>query len=314
MSDGLVRLTREYAERQLRSGRFFWIDLYRPTADEFAVLSDVFHFHPVAIENSQQFGQRPKFEDYDDFVFLVVYGAATDEDRLVEVHCFYSQRFLVTVHVDVVTALDDVRRRYDSDEQPVDDGSLLLYRIVDALVDSFVPVLADFDDRLDDLADKILVKGGGGQQKQIFAMKRQLVRVRKVVVPERDVFASLIGGGAGLPGMTHEAQRYFRAIEDHLVRLSDQLDAYRDLLTNATQAFLSAASNQQNFVMRQLTVISTIFLPLTFVTGFFGQNFGWMVDRIGEWPSFVILGVGVEVVAVAATVVLLRRRGLSPDT
>jgi magnesium transporter len=314
MSDGRIRLTREYAERQLRSGRFFWIDLYRPTADEFAVLRDVFHFHPVAIENSQQFGQRPKLEDYDDFVFLVVYGAATDEDRVVEVHCFYSQRFLVTVHVDPVSALDDVRRHYDPDENPVDEGALLLYRIVDALVDSFFPVLADFDDRLDDLADKILLNGGGGQLKQIFAMKRQLVRIRKVVLPERDVFASLIGGGADLPGMTHDAQRYFRAIEDHLVRLSDQVDTYRDLLTNATQAFLSAASNQQNVIMRQLTVISTIFLPLTFVTGFFGQNFGWMVDKIGEWPSFVILGIGVEVVAVAVTVVLLRRRGLSPDT
>jgi magnesium transporter len=314
MSDGKVRLTREIAERQLRRGKFFWIDLHRPTADEFAVLGDVFRFHPVAIENSKQFGQRPKLEDYDDFVFLVVYGAVTDEDRIVEVHCFYSERFLVTVHVDPVSALDDVRRRYDSGEKPTHDAGLLLYRIVDTLVDSFFPVLAEFDDRFDNLADKILLNTGGGRQQEIFAMKRQLARIRKVVVPQREVFASVTGGDADLPGMTREAQRYFRAIHDHLVRLSDQVESYRELLTSAMQAFLSTVSNQQNVVMKQLTVISTIFLPLTFVTGFFGQNFGWMVDRIGGWPAFVLLGIGAELVAVAMMVVLFKRRGWSSDT
>jgi magnesium transporter len=306
---GELHLSRESAEQLLASGSFFWIDLYQPTESDFTVLRDVFQFHPLALEDSEHFGQRAKLDDYDDFVFLVVYGAVPDEDRLVEVHCFYSERFLVTVHRDEAPAFTEVRRRYQKRKAPVDDPGLLLYRIIDGLVDSFFPILADFDDRIDELENQTFLHASDEQLREIFAMKRLLVGMRKAVTPERDMFASLMGGVAELPGMTEEDERYFRDIYDHLIRISDLIDTYRDLLTSSMDVFLSTVSNRLNVVMKQLAVIATIFLPLTFITGFFGQNFGWMVRHIGGWPVFFGLGIGLEIATVVFLMTFFRRRG-----
>ena len=117
-------------------------------------------------------------------------------------------------------------------------------------------------------------------------MKRLLVGMRKAVTPQRDMFASLGGGVTELPGMSAEDERYFRDIYDHLIRISDLIDTYRDLLTSSMDVYLSTVSNRLNSVMKQLTIMATVFLPLTFITGFFGQNFGWMVGHIGgPWSS-----------------------------
>jgi magnesium transporter len=306
---GELHLTRENVEGLLADERFFWIDLHQPTDADFAVLRDVFRFHPLAIEDSEQFGQRAKLDDYDDFVFLVVYGAVPDEDRLVEVHCFYSEHFLVTVHRDDAPAFAEVRRRYEKRKEPIEKPSLLLYRIIDGLVDSFFPILADFDDRIDELEDQTFLHASDAQLQEIFAMKRLLVGMRKAITPQRDMFASLMGGVAELPGMTSEDERYFRDIYDHLIRISDLIDTYRDLLTSSMDVFLSTVSNRLNVVMKQLAVIATIFLPLTFITGFFGQNFGWLVRNIGGWPAFVGLGIGTEIAAVAILMAFFKRRG-----
>jgi magnesium transporter len=306
---GELRLSRDNVERLLASGGFFWIDLPRPTVEDFGVLRDVFQFHPLALEDSEDFGQRAKLDDYDDFVFLVVYGAVPDDDRLVEVHCFYSERFLITVHRDEAPAFTEVRHRYQMRGAPIDDPALLLYRIIDALVDSFFPILADFDDRIDELENQTFLHASDEQLQEIFAMKRLLVGMRKAVAPQRDLFAGLMGGAVTLPGMTTEVERHFRDIYDHLIRISDLIDTYRDLLTSSMDVFLSTVSNRLNIVMKQLAVIATIFLPLTFITGFFGQNFGWLVRNIGGWPAFVGLGIGTEIVAVAILVTFFKRRG-----
>jgi magnesium transporter len=301
--------TRETAESLLSGGRFFWLDLPQPTQADFEVLRDVFKFHPLALEDSEQFGQRPKLDEYDDFVLLVVYGAVPDEDRLVEVHCFYSERYLLTVHRDDAPAFVEVRRRYQKRNKPVENPALLLYRIIDGLVDSFFPILADFDDRIDEVEEAIFRKASDEQLREIYQMKRLIVGMRKAVTPQRDMFASLMGGVAELPGMTEEDERYFRDIYDHLIRISDLIDTYRDLLTGAMDVFLSTASNRLNVVTKQLAVIATIFLPLSFITGFFGQNFGWMVRYIGSWPVFLGLGIGSELVALAVLLAFFKRRG-----
>jgi magnesium transporter len=308
---GDLHLTQENVQRLLESGEFFWLDLHQPTQEDFAVLRDTFGFHPLALEDSAHFGQRPKLEDYDDFVFLVLYGAVPDEDRLVEVHCFYSERFLVTVHRDEAPAFTAVRNRYQKRKAPIDDPGRLLYRIVDALVDSFFPILEDFDDRIDRLEDETFLHASDAQLQEIFAMKRLLVGMRKAVTPQRDLFASLLGGGGltDLPGMGAEDERYFRDIYDHLIRISDLIDTYRDLLTSSMDVFLSTVSNRLNVVMKQLAIIATIFLPLTFITGFFGQNFGWLVLHVRGWEQFLIFGIGLELVAVALLVAYFKRRG-----
>jgi magnesium transporter len=306
---GELHLSRDNLQRLLGSGSFFWIDLPQPVQEDFAILRDVFGFHPLALEDSEHFGQRAKLDDYDDFVFLVVYGAAPDEDRLVEVHCFYSERFLITVHRDDAPAFSLLRDRYQKRKGSMEGSALLLYRIIDALVDSFFPILADFDDRIDELENQTFLHASDAQLQEIFAMKRLLVGMRKAVTPQRDLFAGLMGGVSELPGMTTEAERHFRDVYDHLIRISDLIDTYRDLLTSSMDVFLSTVSNRLNVVMKQLAVIATVFLPLTFITGFFGQNFGWLVRNIAGWPAFVVLGIGTEIATVAILMTFFRRRG-----
>jgi magnesium transporter len=304
-----IRFDADAAGRLLADGGFFWLDLDQPSEADFGILREVFGFHPLAIEDSEQFDQRAKLDEYDDFVFVVVYGAAPDEDRLVEVHCFYSERFLVTIHRDDCPAFAEIRRRYQQRERPIERPSLLLYRVIDGLVDSFFPVLAAFDDRIDELEDAIFATADEKQLQEIFAMKRLLVGMRKGVSPQRDTFARLMGGIAELPGLDESDERYFRDVYDHLIRISDLLDSYRDLLTGAMDVYLSTVSNRLNTVMKQLTIIATVFLPLSWLTGFFGQNFGFMVEHIGRWQSFVGLGVGSELLVFVALLFFFKRRG-----
>jgi magnesium transporter len=303
-----MHFSREAVEKLLASGEFFWLDLYKPGTGDFEILREVFHFHPLAVEDSEHFSQRAKIDDYDDFVFIVVYGAVPDDDRLVEVHCFYSERFLVTVHLDDAPAFAEIRRRYQERKKGIDHPSLLLYRIIDGLVDSFFPILATFDDRIDELENAIFLKADDRQLQEIFGMKRLLVGMRKAITPQRDTFASLLGGIAELPGFDQEDERYFRDIYDHLIRISDLIDSYRDLLTGAMDVYLSTVSNRLNSVMKQLAVIATIFLPLSWLTGFFGQNFGFEVRHIAGWPAFVGLGIGLELMALAVLVIYFKRR------
>src|SRR5207302_8948375 len=155
--------------------------------------------------------------------------------------------------------------------------------------------------------DAIFVRADDTQLQEIFQLKRLLVGMRKAVSPQRETFARLMGGIAQLPGLTEEDERYFRDIYDHLIRISDLIDSYRDLLTGAMDVYLSTVSNRLNSVMKQLTIIATIFLPLTFITGFFGQNFDWMVGHIGSLPVFLGLGIGGELVAILALVAFFKR-------
>lgn len=304
-----VTADRETLERLEGREDFYWLDLHGPSAAELDLLGQVYGFHPLAVEDAKTFGQRPKLDPYDGYVFLAVYGAVSDEDDLVEVNCFYSERFLVTVRRDSCPAFVEVRkrqaRRREAELQPVK----VLYRVVDGLVDSFFPTLSRLDDFMDAVEESVLSRPGEEQMRRVFATKSELVRLRKVVVPQRDLMASLANGVADLPGTDDESERHFRDVYDHLIRLTDAIDGSRDLLTSLMDVYLSTVSNRLNEVVKRLTVIATIFLPLTFITGFFGQNFGWMVDRVGGLPAFVGLGVGTQLIAFAALIAIFRRRG-----
>jgi magnesium transporter len=183
----------------------------------------------------------------------------------------------------------------------------LLYHIVSGLVDSFFPMLADFDDRIDELEDAIFLSADDRQLQEIFAMKRLLVGLRKAISPQRDLFAGLMGGVAELPGMGDDDDRYFRDVYDHLIRISDLIDTYRDLLTSSMDVYLSTVSNRMNAVMKQLTIIATIFLPLAWLTGFFGQNFGFLVRHITGWEAFLGYGIGLEVIGVVVLISYFKR-------
>ena len=163
-----MHFNRENVEKLLAGGSFFWIDVDQPAGEDFTILRDVFKFHPLAVEDAEHFDQRAKIEEYDDFVFLVVFGANPDDDRLVEVHCFYSEKFLITVHRDEAPAFTEVRKRYVKRAKPVDDPGRLLYEIIGGLVDSFFPILADFDDRIDELENQTFLNANDEQLQEIF--------------------------------------------------------------------------------------------------------------------------------------------------
>jgi magnesium transporter len=314
-ADGVEHpITPDNVQQLLDSNTRFWLDLagLDPEAGV-ALLRDTFKFHPLAVEDAENFGQRPKIDTYDGYSLLVVYGA-TASGHLVEVHCFYNESYLVTVHHDPCPELRAVagrlHQRFGAHRAPV----MLLYVVIDTLIDGFFPVLAQLDDQIDELEDEILERPTEQQLGRLFDMKRSLIAMRKVVTPERDVFATLLSGDDVLPGMTPEAERYFRDLYDHLIRISDLVDSYRDLMSGALDTHLSTVSNRLNVVMKQLTIIATVFLPLSFLTGFFGQNFAWMISRIGSVYAFFGIGVGLELVAAGALLYLFRKRGwLTPD-
>ena len=305
----VVDVDREALAALGRREDFYWLDLHGPTPEELDLLGEIYGFHPLALEDAKTFGQRPKLDPYDGYVFLVVYGAAPDEDSLVEVNSFYSERFLVTIRRDSCPAFTEVRERQVRRREAELEPARVLYRVVDSLVDSFFPALSHLDDFMDAIEEGVLSSPDEEQMLRVFETKRELVRLRKVIVPQRDLIASIANGVADLPGSDAESERFFRDVYDHLIRLTDAIDGSRDLLTSLMDVYLSTVSNRLNDVVKRLTVIATIFLPLTFITGFFGQNFGWMVDHVGGLPAFVGLGIGTQLAAVAALLTIFKKRG-----
>lgn len=236
--------------RLLDTSARFWLDLAgldQRTAD--GLLRDTFGFHQLAVEDAEHFGQRPKLEDYDGFTLMVVYGAASS-GRLVEVHSFYAENYLVTVHREACPELTGLASRLKKRVGPRPDHVMLLYRVVDTLFDGYFPVLADFDDRIDQLEDAILQRPTDQQLGQLLDMKRSLIALRKVVTPQRDMFAALLSDTGALPGMTPDAERYFRDLYDHLIRISDLVDSYRDLMSGVLDNHLSTVSNRLNVVVK----------------------------------------------------------------
>ena len=286
---------------------FFWLDLVDPSDELLAALGERFGWHPLALEDTQHFGQRPKLDRYGDQMLIVFYGAhpAGPATRLIEVHMLVSGSWVVTARRDQCEQLDALRARLAG--QDGNSEQFVVYRILDTLTDTFFPVLESIDDAIDELEDQIVLKPDDEQLQRLFHIKRGLVTLRRVVTPQRDLAARTIEEIAELPGLEPGTRDYFRDVYDHLIRVSDMVDSYRDLLTSAMDVYLSTVSNRLNVVMKQLTIVATIFLPITALTGFFGQNFAWLVRHITTGTEFVVWGVGGIVVSCVALLIWFKR-------
>jgi magnesium transporter len=309
--ESCTSLDEPFIRDHLERDHFFWVDLTAPDHDDLAKLHDLFGFHPLALEDTEEFGQRPKMDGYGDYIFLVFYAADHRTDHptsLREVHLFISGKYLITIHRDQIPALDLQREQLNG--RLLHSEQFLLYRVLDALTDTFFPLLAEMDDEIDELETAVIASPTDQQLERLFSLKRQLVAMRKVVTPQRDLFARSVDQIAELPGLELDERDYFRDVYDHLIRISDLIDSYRDLLSGATDLYLSTVSNRQNEVMKQLTVIATIFLPLSFITGFFGQNFGFMVNHLIEntW-TFWVIGIGSLLATCLVLLAFFRRKG-----
>jgi magnesium transporter len=258
-------------------GGLVWIDLERQDEASLALLRERFDFHPLALEDCAHFDQRPKLEEYGDYLFVVLHGflARTQDGSEVEpleLHAFIGRSYLVTVHEQPIPELDTVWRRIGGDAALARRGvDFVFYTVVDAIVDSNFVILDRISDTLDDIEDQVLHQHEEAHLGRMFTMKKTLVAMRRVLSPQRDVFAIL--SKRGHPCISDRTSLYFRDVYDHLIRIYEGIDTGRDLLGNALDAYLSMVAQRTNDIMKRLTILSAVFLPLTFVTGFFGQNF-----------------------------------------
>ena len=277
-------------DRLLASDEFFWLDLDAPSPARVHELGRRFDLHPLALEDTLEFGQRPKLDDYGTSALLVYYGAHQD-GAPVEVHVHLSGSWMVTVRRDPCAALAEAFRRIESSQPRTEEEAI--YRVLDSLTDSFFPVLEAMDEEIDALMDEMIDRPTTDQRQHLFGLRRHLIELRRVVAPQRDVMAragELLGR---LPGLeADDARDWFRDVYDHLLRIAELIDSYRDLLSGALDVYLSTVSNRLSDINTQLAVVATIFLPLTFVTGFFGQNFGTLVRHIDTPLAFWGYGVG----------------------
>lgn len=289
---------------------FFWLDVAGPSAEQIDALAERFGWHALVVEDIGEFGQRPKLDSYDEYIYLVFYGARKkegDEPALTEVHLLISGDYIVTIRHEGCHELEQLHERFQ--RRPEGSEQFVVYRVLDTLTDSFFPVLESIDDEIDSLEDAIVTRPGDAELQKVFQLKRFLVTLRRIVTPQRDLAARTIDEIVDLPGLDPDQRDYFRDVYDHLIRVSDMIDSYRDLLTGVMDVYLSTVSNRMNSVMKQLTVIATIFLPLTFVTGFFGQNFGWLTGHINSFWVFALYGGGALLVPIVIMLVWFKRSG-----
>jgi magnesium transporter len=296
-------------EEALHNDDILWLDLHDSSEETLALLRDVFQIHPLAIEDAAEFGQRPKIESYGNFVSIVFFGANSVGHPMIEVHFFFGENFLVTLHREPCVAFEGMRTVFARHHSGLAGRILVLHHVMDSLSDSVFPMLASFDDKVDAIQDQILIKPQRSQQEDLSRLRRWLSDVRKVVAPQRDMLNSLISQRIDLPGLNQETEPYFRDLYDNMIKINDLVDSHRDLVSSSMDSYTSQLANRQNDVMKQLTIMATIFLPLTYLTGFFGQNFGWLVTSIGSWEEFFGIGVGTEAVAVILLLLMFKRRG-----
>jgi magnesium transporter len=304
----LDSIDREAIAGLLHRDEYFWLDLTDPSEDEVTALGEVFSFHPLALEDLSKRGQRPKLEDFGEYMFLVYYGAAEGKDgkiELDEIHAFICGSYIVTSHQGRCVALEEARQRFTA--QTPRSEQFVVYRVLDGLTDSFFPILERLDDRMERLDSEIFARPMPRQLEEITALRRELVSLRRVVTPQRDLLARGVDDILEIPGLEADSRNYFRDVYDHSIRISDQIDSYRDLLTGSRDAYLSVVSNRLNQITKQLTVVATIFLPLSFVVGFFGQNFRWLIVNVDSAAAFFVLGIGSLLVSVLALFVWFRR-------
>jgi magnesium transporter len=234
--------------------------------------------HPVTIEDLVHRNQRPKLEEFDNYIFIVAHGLRSIQGEEVvtdEFNFAIGDNWILSAHDGHVEAMKRVYDQVVAAPKAFDGGaSFIVYRISDLLVDSYFPPLDALEEEIDALEDDVVERPTQGRLQQIFAMKRALVHLRKIVSPQREVYNAL--SRRDYPHIDPKSAVYFRDLHDHLIRANEIVESYRDLVSNMLDAYLATISNRLNEVMKRLTLLATIFMPITFVTGFFGMNFAAM--------------------------------------
>jgi magnesium transporter len=290
---------------------FFWLDLKEPSSAELDAAGLLLGLHELAMEDTREFGQRSKLDRYADRVLLVYWSARVLPDdqgiEPVEVHLHISGGYLFTVRRARCDALDQLHEELEPEEPGVEE--YILYRVLDALTDALYPAVDHLEGRIDALEAQVLANTDRHQLSEIYRLKQEVHQLWRRIVPQRDQFTMATDAILGLPGLTHGKREYLRDIGDHLSQIAGELYRQGDDLGALTSTYFNANANRLNELATRLTVLATFFLVWTLVTSFFGQNFGWLTDRVESLQAFLIFGVGGLIVpTLAAAVYFWRRR------
>jgi magnesium transporter len=289
---------------------FFWLDLHAPGADDLDRLAQVLELHPLALEDTREFGQRPKLDRYAEAVLLVFYSARPPErgkpPELVEVHLHIAGGWMLTVRCGKCDELDRLHEILVPQDVPAED--YIVYQILDALTDAMYPVIDALEEGIDDLEARVLERVDRHQLGEIYRMKQDVQAVLRPMVAQRDQFSATTSAIYELPGLTHGSREYLRDVGDHLAQVAGELQRQTDDLSALTSTYFNANTNRLNLTVTRLTVIATFFLIWTLVTSFFGQNFGWLVDHISTPLAFIGYGVGGMLIPTLALAAYFWRR------
>ena len=255
-----------------------WVSLENPTSEEFLILRDVFRFHPLAIEDCMSVGyQAPKVDDFGSYIFLIVHAIHPNETltdlETDELNLFLGEKYLVTVsHQERPLPIETVFARSQKDERLARNGSdFLCHAVLDAMVDEYMPVIDKMEDEIEWLEDLVLSKPNPKTLERIINLKHSIMTLRRIISPMREVINRL--SRDDFPMVDLHSRIYFRDIYDHLVRIQDLTDTIRDIVSGTMDIYLNSTSLRLNEVMKALTIVSTIFLPLSFLAGVYGMNF-----------------------------------------
>ena len=279
-----------------------WLDIqgdYKPSEN---MLRNVFKLEHITIKTMYEEHERAKFAESDNYNYLVVHGlvfdTTTEEATTPKLDIVFAKNFIITAHQESLLWLDSLleeARKNDPEEHLMSRGvAFLLYGILDALTDSYFPLLDTIDDLIDELEDVTVTDTSNEVQLRIFRIKRALAHMRRTISPQVEVANALVTRTGKL--IPAKAEPYFADIHDHLIRAFEILDSYRDLMSGLLDVYLTTVSNRLNEVMKQLTILATIFLPITFVTGVFGMNFGHLPQVEHDngylfWIALLFMGI-----------------------
>jgi len=308
-SQGLRKVADEesIADLLAQTDIVLWMDIEQPTVDDLNRIRSTFGFHELAIEDVERPHQRPKLDYYDTYRFLVLYAVAREDDTLTpsEVDLFVGQRYVVSVHAMPILDLDEAAQRWMQAAVRLDPGVVsLLYALLDAIVDGYFPALDLIADRVEEIEEAMIARTDVDSLALLFALKKQLIALRRVLAPERDILNGFLH--RDWPRMPPSAVTYFQDVYDHVVRAIDSMDTYQDLLSNVLDVHVSLASNRLNVVVKRLTAIATILAVPTIVFSLYGMNFRHMPELEWEYGYPVAL-VSTLVISLAIAIFLRRR-------
>ena len=257
------------------SGVSVWVDMDAPTPDDTRILTDIFHFHELAVEDAVAEIHHPKVESYGTYLYLILHGidfrAREHAFATQDVDFFLGENYLVTVHAGISRSVGRVNEMCVRNDRVLGEGpAALLHRIVDTMVDNYRPEVDKLGDRLDRIEKEVFDRPNPQLVRRILDFKRDISSLRRVVLPQRDVVGRL--ARREFPLISEQLSYRFRDVHDHLVRLSDEAMFFQDRITSLLDAYLSNVSNQLNGIMKVLTIIATLFMPLTVLTGMYGMN------------------------------------------